>query len=191
MVAAVPQTTADERSLYSIFADLFDYPSEGFKGVVQECIDALLNHPEYPNEAIDNVRKFQEKVKDMDLDEIEENYSYTFEFAPDYTLDLGHHLYDGFKRSTTLLTIKTMYRKHGFPIDEVSKGDLPDKLTFVLRFIDMVGKDSPLGNDFRADFLIKALEKIDKAFEQKGMENLFSNLERALYIVVDTDVKSS
>ena len=191
MIAAASKGDIKENSLYAIFANLFSYPSEYYKEMVQECVDALLDHPEYPEEAVREAQAFQEKIKDLTLDDIEGIYSYTFEMSADYTLDLGHHLYDGFKRSTNLLSIKTMYRKYGFPFESIAKNELPDHLALVLRFLDMLDDNEPVRTDFRADFLVRALEKIDKCFEVKGGDNIYSHLERALYIVIDKDVKDS
>jgi len=191
MIAAASEGSTKESSLYSIFSTLFTYPTEYYKEMVQECVTALLNHPEYPSEAVDAVRTFQEKIKDMTLSDLEGEYSYTFEMSSDYTLDLGHHLFDGFKRATTLLNIKTMYRRYDFPFESIAKSELPDHLSLILRFLDMLDDDDPVRADFRQDFVIRALEKIDKNFEVKGKSNIFSHLERALFIVIDKDVKEA
>ncbi len=65
MIAASSKGEAKESSLYAIFSSLFFQPSEYYKEMVQECVTALLNHPEYPEEAIKEIQTFQEMIKDI------------------------------------------------------------------------------------------------------------------------------
>jgi nitrate reductase molybdenum cofactor assembly chaperone len=190
MAAAAEKIGETENSLYTIFADLFSYPKENFKERVQECIDALLDHPEYPGEAVEHLRAFQEKTKDMSLSDIEGFFSYTFEMTADYTLDMGHHLFEGFKRANSLVSMKNMYRAQGFPVDTLLKGELPDHLSVLLRFLDWITDDDELKADFRDGFVVKSLEKLDKNFE-KNKDNIYWNLEKALYVVIHKDVNET
>jgi nitrate reductase assembly molybdenum cofactor insertion protein NarJ len=181
--------TVDEKTVYTAFADLVKYPHEDIKGLTQETIDRLLVEPSYPEEVVEELRRFQQRISDMPLDDIQGIYSYTFEFSADQTLDLGHHLYEGFKRSNNLVHIKEMYRAHGFPFDAISKGELPDNLPMVLKFLSMV-KDEVTRKEFREGFLIKALEKLSKNFENIE-NNLYRPVITALLMVVDKDVKEA
>ena len=180
-----------ERTLYAIFSELFNNPDEGFKGLVEECVNALLNQSGYPKEALKEVQSFQKEIAGLSIDEMQGNYSYTFELSADYTLDLGHHLFDGFKRANTLLSIKMMYKKYGFPFDSLAGGELPDNLVYVLRFLSILDDGEPVKKDFREDFVVKALEKLDKNFDIKGKQNIYRHLVRAIYIIIDKDVKVS
>ncbi len=182
---------SEERTLYTILADLFDNPDEGFQGLVGECVNSLLNQSGYPKEAVKEVKAFQKEVEGVSLDDMQGNYSYTFELSADHSIDLGHHLYDGFKRADTLLSIKMMYKKYGFPFDSLAGGELPDNLVFILRFLGMLGEGESVKKDFREDFVIKALEKLDKNFEIKGHNNIYRHLVKAIYIIVDSDVKAA
>jgi nitrate reductase assembly molybdenum cofactor insertion protein NarJ len=125
----------------------------------------------------------------MTFDDLQGIFSYNFEISSgEYTLDLGYHLLDGFKRATKLLSLKEIYRENGFPIDEVSKGELPDNLPIVLKFLDFV-QDDEVRLELREDFLIKALEKLSKNYEKK-QDSPYAHLVKALLIVVDSDVKA-
>lgn len=191
MIRPASKSVQSVRPIYAMFAELFAYPTEQTGETVQECIDALLDHAGYPKDAAREMKKFQAAIAELSLDDLQGVYSYTFELAADYTLDLGHHLYDGFKRSGTLLSIKMMYKRHGFQFDEVAKGELPDNLVFVLRFLSTLDDGNPVKKDFREDFVIKAMEKLAKSFELKGQDNIYSHLVKALYVVIDKDVKVS
>lgn len=182
---------AEKRTVYSTFAGLLEYPREDIEGLTEQCIDALLAHPSYRQETagemVEELRKFQRGVSVMPLDDLQGIYSCTFEFSADQTLDLTHHLYDGFKRANSLVHIKEMYRAHGFPFDAVAKGELPDNLPVVLQFLARV-KDEKTGKELREGFLIKALEKLDKNFENIE-DNIYRPVISALVMVVDRDVK--
>ncbi len=175
------------KSLYEYFADILQFPDEGMRGKIEVAIKALSEQPQYPKEATEEMGKFLEEVESLPLDDLQGIYSYTFELTAEYTLDLGHFLYDGFKRSNYLASLKAMYRENGFPYDEVAKGELPDHMPVLLTFLGTL-ENKELKQDVTESFLIMALEKLDKNFE-KNKGNLFCHLIKAIHHVVDTDVK--
>ncbi len=176
-----------EKSLYDHLAGLLDYPREDIKIKTGECIKALANYPQYPPEVMEELKNFQKEIEEIPLDDIQGVYSYTFELTTEYTLDMGSHIYDGFKRSNQLATIKSMYKSTGFPYEEVSRGELPDQLPVVLKFLGFL-KDEELKKNFRETFLILAMEKLVKNFD-KNRKNIYSHLITAIYKVIDKDVK--
>jgi len=175
------------KSLYEHFADILQYPDEGTRAKIVATIDAISLCPQYEPEVTDAMNRFLEEVDKLPLDDIQGIYSYTFELTSEYTLDLGHFLFDGFKRSNNLASLKAMYREKGFPYDEVAKGELPDHLPVLLTFLGTL-EDSELKQDVTESFLIMALEKLDKNFE-KNKGNLYCHLINAIHRVVDKDVK--
>lgn len=181
--------TTEQKTIYSAFADLLKYPHEELDGLVQECINALLADSSYSQEVVEELEKFKQAVSELPLDDIQGIYSCTFEFSADGTLDLGHHLFEGFKRSNNLVDIKVMYKTHGFPYDYIAKGELPDNLPVVLQFMTMV-EDENVKKEFRQGFLIKALEKLSKNFD-KMRDNIYKPVITALLMVVDKDVKEA
>ena len=145
--------------------------------------------PDYSGDAVKEVKVFVEEASKMPLDDLEGIYSYTFELSADHTLDLAFHLFDGFKRSNVLVSIKQMYKANGFPYDRLAKGELPDNLTVILKFLAGL-EDQELKKDFRESMVIKALEKLAKGFDAHK-ENIYGNIIRALLLVIDTDVKKA
>ncbi len=180
--------TAEKKGLYYTLARIVEYPWEDIRGMVDECIEMLRHHPEYPPEVREEVEKFKKETEGMSLDELQELYSYTFEFSSDYTIDMGYHLYDGFKRANHLLKMKQIYREQGFPYDEVAKGELPDNLVVILKFLDGL-TDVEVEKDIKENFLIKALEKLYKNFELTNNECPYRHIIRALLLVIDKDIK--
>ncbi len=175
------------KSLYEHFADILHYPDEGMRAGVEATIEALSRCTQYPPEVKEDMDNFLAEVDKLTLDDIQGIYSYTFELTSEFTLDLGHFLYDGFKRSNNLASLKAMYRENGFPYDEVAKGELPDHLPVVLAFLGTL-EDKDLKQDVTSSFLVMALEKLDKNFE-RNRGNLYSHLISAIHRVVDKDVK--
>lgn len=180
-------SASTDKNLYAHFGGLLEYPREDMKLRAQECFKALEAQTKYPPEVLEEFKKFQKDLEHVSLDDLQGVYSYTFELSSDYTLDMGFHIFDGFRRSNSLASIKAMYREQGFPYDEVAKGELPDHLAVVLQFLGVL-KDEELKRNFRESFLIKAMEKLSKNFE-KNKKNIYSHLIRVIYRVLDKDVK--
>src|SRR4030066_605457 len=172
---------------YSLLAGLLDYPAEDIQSKVEEAINIVGGHTEYPKEVTESLKEFKKVLAEMSLDDLQGVYSYTFEMSSDHSLDMGSHILEGFKRSGTLVHIKTMYRRFEFPFESLSKGELPDHLPLVLRFLAFV-KDEQVKKDFRMDFVIRALEKLYKNFQQ-DQENPYGHIITAVYKVLDRDVK--
>ncbi len=175
------------KSLYEHFADILQYPTEDLPATIEETMEAVSRCPQYGPEIMDALRHFQEEVSKLPLDDVQGIYSYTFELTSEYTLDLGHFLFDGFKRSNNLASLKAMYREKGFPYDEIAKGELPDHMPVLLTFLGTL-EDAELKQDVMESFLVIALEKLDKNFE-KNKGNLYSYLIDAIHRVIDKDVK--
>lgn len=175
------------RDIYTGFAALLDYPMGDLTSRIDDTVNIFGGDSQYPPEVLTALKDFKAAIAYISLDELQETYSYTFEMSSDYTLDLGHHVLDGFKRAEKLVNIKTMYRKYNFPFETLGRGELPDHLPLVLRFMGFV-EDEEVKRDFRRDFVIKALEKLNKNFT-KNQENPYSPAINAVYRVIDRDVK--
>ena len=178
--------------LYSQFASLLSRPNEDIKELAQGCLDAVLGHPEYPSEAAKELRAFISGIAELDLDDLQGYYSYTFELSADTTMDMGYHLFDGFKRTNTLVALKEMFKANSFPYDAVAKGELADNLVVLLKFLGGL-EDQGLKTEFRESFLIKSLEKMAKNFDGAKSKHIevYGHVVKALISVIGTDVKAA
>jgi len=116
--------------VYNLLADLLEYPeNDDFKQKTKECLDILKNEDK-KNLVI--LEKFFLNIKDKSLEQMQEFYTHTFDlgaFAPIY---IGYHLFgESYDRSKILVALRAIYKVKN--IDE--KGELPDFLPSVLRFI--------------------------------------------------------
>ena len=175
------------KNIYALLAGLLEHPAEDIKIKAEQCIKALADYPQYPPEITEELKKFQKDLENIPLDDVKGVYSYTFELTSDFTLDLGYHVFDGFRRSNSLAAIKGMYRDKGFPLEERAGGELPDHLPVILHFMSFTDDEELLGN-FRETFVIKALEKLHKNFE-RNKKNLYWHVINAIYRIIDKDVK--
>lgn len=175
------------KNIYTLLAGLLEHPGEDIKIKTEQCLKALASYPQYTPDIAEELKKFQKDLEHIPLDDLRGVYSYTFELTSDFTLDMGYHIYDGFRRSNSLAAIKGMYMDKGFPFDEVSRGELPDNLTVILHFMSFTDDEELLKN-FRETFLIKALEKLQKNFE-RNKKNLYWHVINAVYRIIDKDVK--
>lgn len=172
--------------LYTQLGSLMEFPWEDIRPRVK-VVSELAGKAGYPVETLENLKSFQKGIEDMPLDNLQGIYSYTFEMSTDFTLDLGFHLHEGFKRTENLLQLKTMYRHFEFPFESLGGGELPDHLPLVLKFLGFL-QDEEAGRDLRINFLIKALEKLNKNFE-KNQKNPYKPLINAIYKIIDKDIK--
>lgn len=175
------------KNIYGLLAGLLEHPGEDIKIRTEQCIKALAAFPEYPPEIADELGKFKKDLEHIPLDDLRGVYSYTFELTSDFTLDMGYHIYDGFRRSNSLAAIKGMYADKGFPLEDHAGGELPDHLPVIMHFMSFTD-DNELMHNFRETFLIKGLEKLHKNFE-RNKKNLYWHVINAVYRIIDKDVK--
>lgn len=175
------------KDVYTQLAALFEYPTDNIVSRVDEVIANIRGVENLPQEVVPSIQEFRKAIESMPIDEVQVIYSYTFEMSSDFTLDMGAHIYDGFKRSDNLVNIKTMYRRFEFPFETLGKGELPDHLPLILRFLGFV-KGEEVKGDFEKDFLIKSLEKLYKNFT-KRQDNPYHHVINAVYRLIDRDVK--
>lgn len=176
-----------EKGLYSQFAVILEYPHENITGLIKGCIKLLEDAPQYPPLAKERMEACLEKVEGMSLDDLQGIFSYSCEMAADTTLELGYFMFEGFKRSNNLVNIKAMYKDQEFPFDEIAKGELPDRLPIVLRFLDFCEPED-LKKDFRESFVFAGLEKLKKNYD-KIRKNPYGDIISALYEVIVKDVQ--
>lgn len=180
-------TTLVGNDLYTQLGSLIEYPRMDVRPKVDAVIDLIKGNEKYQKEIADALEDFRKGILDMPLDELQGVYTYTFEMSSDYSLDLGFHLHEGFKRAENLLQIKAMFRHFEFPFETIGGGELPDHLPLVLKFLGFL-RDEEAIKDLRINFLIKALERLNKNFE-KNQKNPYRPLINAICKIIDKDIK--
>ena len=177
--------------IYSSMAALLEYPWDDIREKAQGCLAAVEGPSlQYPSGVSEELKAFMKEAFEMPLDDLQGLYSYTFEISGgETTLDLAYHLYDGFKRSNYLVSLKELYKAKSFPFAEIAKGELPDHLPVVLRFLDILD-DEGLRREILESFVIKGMEKLAKNFDiSSSKDSPYRHVIKALWLVIDTDIK--
>lgn len=176
---------AEVTNLYTCLGQALRFPHKDIMPHINESIKIMeLGH--YPDEILKELGSFKKDVERLSLDELQELYSYTFEFTSETTLDMGWYSHEGFKRAANLLTIKSMFRDQGFPFDEVARGELPDNLAVILLFLGHL-KNEELKINFVKTYIIVAMEKLNRNFQTK--RNAYRHLINTVYRILDKDIK--
>lgn len=140
------------------FSRLLSYPDERMLESAEFLYVAL--QPEQP-EAAHHLSEFGRFVEQIELHELEETYTSTFEINPPCALDIGWHLFgEEYERGQFLVRMREELRKHG--IAELP-GELPDHVTHVLSVIAAMSDDE--ARRFTQACVLPALAKMRDALE--------------------------
>jgi len=119
---------------YDALAAVLRYPDGGYAERVRECAAALRG---LCQEAHAEVEAFAGEIRLLSPEEIEEQFTRTFDLNPACCLDLGWHLYgEAYERGRFLVKIRGLLRRHAI----VESGELPDHLAHML---PLVGRMAP------------------------------------------------
>jgi nitrate reductase delta subunit len=140
--------------LYDALANLLAYPQTDFMVMLDDSL-AISS-----GELNSMLREFQLQAAQTGIPRLQEIYSETFDFHPETSLYVGHHLFgEEIRRNLFMAQLREKYREAGIP-DTI---ELPDHLAEVLRFLAVLAA----GED-RAELirycLLPALQHLARAF---------------------------
>ena len=152
-------------AIYSVFADVLDYPARGLADSLSEI---ALERPD----ARASIEAFQNAIRGKSIHELQEIYINAFDLRPDCTPNLGYHLFgDDGRRGLFLAELKGRMEAAGLDLGS----ELPDFLSLVLRYIDRVEEDrAPLIEDCMLPALARVAEILD------ATQNPYQHAVRAL-----------
>lgn len=148
-----PQSSGIDRRLFSLFADLLEYPGARLARAAREC-EALV--APVNEEAAALLRRFRAFVETTPPGRVEEVYTGTFDLDAACHPYVGYHLFgESYTRSVFLLGLKERYAAHGFSAGT----ELPDHLAVLLRFL-ATSDDAGLEAELIHEALLPALERM-------------------------------
>lgn len=159
------------QDVYEIIADLLEYPTgESWAG----RLDAARRLPKSGTAVAARLSEFIERAARLTLDELQEQYTRTFDLNPVCTLEVGYHLFgENYKRGVFLANL----RETEAPFALGQEHQLPDYLPVLLRLLGKL-EDQELRRDLIIECLIPALgvmvESLSKA------ESLYAGLLAAV-----------
>jgi len=143
--------------LYQAFAALLTYPEKNYRQHVQSAQSLA------PAECGELLAQFAESIKGLQIWELEELFTRTFDMNPVCSLELGWHLFgENYERGLLLVRLREELRRYEIP----ESTELPDHLTHVLKLLG--GMDHAGAEDFAAACVLPALSKMIAAIEGKG-----------------------
>ena len=137
---------------FEALAAVLDYPRDGYLGEVGEAVQQLTALCPEAGEAL---KSFVKRVHDLDIEQLRELFTRTFDLDPDCCLDVGWHLFgDHYDRGDFLVRMRGHLRRLG--VEEST--ELPDHLTHVLRALARMDADEAA--EFISTYGLPALDKM-------------------------------
>lgn len=156
--------------LYDLLGGLLGYPNEDYHKKVSHCINLL--EEEQPDNA-KGMRAFVSEVEKMEVADLEEYYTRTFDINPVSALEVGWHLYgDQYERGSFLVKMRGLSRTLGVK----ESGELPDHLAHVLCLLGRMKHED--AEPFIANYLLPGLEKMLAGFA--GKQNVYENVLKTI-----------
>jgi nitrate reductase delta subunit len=170
--------------LYSLFANLLDYPSSDLAPQAQACAEATATVHAKAAALLD---LFCTRVTDTPVDRLQEIYTSTFDLKPNCYPYVGYHLFgESYKRGAFMARLNEEYNARGF----ATGNELPDHLSIVLRFLALAESrccsgdgDTEFGRTLLHEGLIPALEQMVGTFDENS-GNPYGSLMRALLLLL-------
>ena len=149
-------------SHYTLLADLFDYPRSNYPQKVEQV---LLYFQKNDPHIYKILEPFVKQILGMELKEIEELYTRTFDVQAATTLDVGYILFgEDYKRGEILSHLN---REHRLAQNECGQ-ELADHLPNILRLLPRL-KDRELLQELVSEILAPALQKMISEFDPERL----------------------
>ena len=156
-------------TLYSLFADILDYPAHSIAQAVEDCAARLA--VECPQACV-RIVSFQNAITGTSPGQLQESYINAFDLRPDCTLNLGYHLFgDDGRRGLFLAELKGRMESSGLALG----CELPDHLALLLRYMEQDEKECRVVID---DCMLPAVSRMAGILDSG--ENPYKHALRAL-----------
>ena len=159
-------------------AALLAYPEEGYLQQAEMAREILAD--EYPGAAC-HLTEFTHAVRSLEIEELQELFTRTFDLNPICAMEVGWQLYgDEYKRGEFLVKMQQILNQHDLP----SSTELPDHLTRILPLLQRVspGEAEPLAREYIVPALGKMLAGL------VGKLNPFEKVLKAVSEVLDNQI---
>ncbi len=170
------------RKIYSLFAEILEYPSDSIYECFDECISLLLG---WDGEAAGLLKEFEFTLARLSLPKVQEIYTRTFDLQPACHPYVGHHLFgEDYRRGLFMAGLKREYEARGFS----AARELPDHLAVMLRFwAEKSGVQE--GEELFRECIIPALDKMLAGGSKEG-NNPYRGILRALFSMLQKGARS-
>ncbi len=163
--------------IYSLFADVLDYPSPS---VFSQARELSRQVAKTDSEAADLARQFELALSGMPLEQLQEIYTSSFDMHPDSTPNLGCHLFgEDVRRNIFMALLRERMDRA-----QVRTGvELPDHLSLVLRLLDSLSDEAEI-QALVEDCLIPGVTRILSALKQTNAGCTYVSVFQALLVTL-------
>lgn len=156
---------------YKVLSKLLDYPSDEMLEALPEMQQAIRRGFEAAEWLV--LDRFFKHLQGLSARDAQAAYVLTFDFAPEHSLHLTHHLFgDDKNRGPALIDLGEFYREFGFEIRQAANdegsNEIPDFLPLMLEFSSQLSEEEAhffLSQWSRVlDQLAQNLEKTDSPY---------------------------
>ncbi|OGP13240.1 MAG: nitrate reductase molybdenum cofactor assembly chaperone [Deltaproteobacteria bacterium RIFCSPLOWO2_02_FULL_50_16] len=152
--------------LYNSLSRLIEYPEDDFQENLKHCLKLTEKHH---LKKVDGLRSFAHTAKCMNLSELEEYYTRTFDINPVTALEVGWHLYgETYERGSFLVKMRNLSKK----LNISESRELPDHLAHLLKLLGPMEEQE--ARQIISQYLLPGIKKMIEGFENK--ENIFEGV---------------
>lgn len=164
-------------SHYAPLAKLFDYPQSNFSS---QFLEVKANLPSQYTTAHEHLSQFMAHASSMNLEELQETFTRSFDIQAATTLDVGYLLFgDDYKRGQLLVHLNQEHQK-----TKNSCGtELPDHLPNVLRLISKC-EDHELIEELVSEIVAPALLKMISDFDPSRLDKRDELYEKVYHAII-------
>ncbi len=170
-----------DRNVFSLLADVLEYPTSRTKEQAQACRDALSAANRPASRHLDGFTEFCGKTLPGRMEEL---YTDTFDLEAICSPYVGFHLFgEDRTRGTFMVGLKEHYARQGLHV----QGELPDHITVMLRSLSAREWDAETG-DLVSFCVIPALKRMVSLF--KDDDNPYQGVLEAALVVLEEDLRA-
>jgi len=164
---------------YTQLAKLINYPQSDFKELTNFIIDTLsIGHPEVG----EYLQSYKDAIEQLDLDQIREAYTTTFDLQQVCSLDVGYVIFgEDYKRGEFLVQVQRLCREHQLDVGS----ELPDHMPNMLRLLPLL--EQGLQAELVEKILYPAVEKMLDILNQGNSEKNYFSLP--LKVIAEVFIK--
>lgn len=168
---------------YNVLADLFRYPTLGYKEHVVECSEMLQE--KYP-ELHEGFLPFINVINNLSIIDVEELFGMTFHIQAVCYLDLGYVLYaEDYKRGEFLVQMKNEQER----VNNDLGVELADNLPNALSLLPLL-EDSTFREELAIRMYTPALESMIKEFDTSRLALKAKVRKRKQKVLIKEDLKN-
>ncbi len=140
-----------------LLSEVLRYPKSGLCDTARNAAELFIDICPDMRDALSD---FANTIQDQSESDIEELFTYSFDFSPSSAMELGWHLFgESYDRGLFLVWMRQKLREHGIP----ENADLPDHLSHAIQILARLETEAATG--FSTLCILPAVTRIISGFK--------------------------